>query len=168
MRLNSSLLILLLTPVSLAAQTSAETAAQRQLREDRERFNREVDRHATEAKSRDAQARAAESEQRTREQVERLRSQQSAQAAETQAIRQRVNEQSTVIAPSITRTSETTLPAASVTPDFSVTFLADGNCVIYVKGRLPEIKSPSETEKTLQALLKSRTKSSAPDTPPKP
>jgi len=167
MRLNASLLILLLAAASLAAQTSAETAAQRQLREDRERFNREVDRHTSEARSREAQARAAESEQRTREQVERLRSQQSAQAAETQAIRQRINEQSAVIAPVITRSGET-MPNVSITPDFSVTFLADGNCVIYVKGRLPEIKSPSETEKALQSLLKARTQSTASDTPTKP
>jgi hypothetical protein len=166
MKLKWPPILLLLAAISLAAQTNAESAAQRQLREDRERFNREVDRQAREAKSREAQARVTESEERTRGQQERPRSQQSVQTAETQTIKQRLNERTVLGEPKTNLPSETALRPVAITPDFSVTLLADGNCVIHVKGRMPEIKSPSDTEKALQLLLKSHAKpAEAPATP---
>ena len=150
--------------VPAIAQSGNETPAQRQLREDRERFSREVERQANEARIREERARAAANEQRTAEELERLRAQQSRQAQNIESLgqRERLREAPQLPTPSLSVgttadiTPRVAQPATNIVPDVSITFLADGNCVIYLKDRPPEVRTPAETEKILSALLHAR------------
>lgn len=170
--MKSSLLFLILFVFSAAfipatAQPSSETDAQRQLRADRERFSREVERQANEARIREERARAAASEQRTAEELERLRAQQSKQTRDAEALTQRERLRDSAPRPLYTPVTAATdatprviQPAAGIIPDISVTFLADGNCVIYLKGRPPEVHTPADAERILGELLRTRSASS--------
>jgi hypothetical protein len=149
------------------AQSSTETAAQRQLREDRERFSREIERQASEARIREERARAVASEQRTAEELERLRIQQSKQTQNVESLRQRERLREAAPLPTSSSIGVTTdltprviQPANNIVPDVSITFLADGNCVIYLKDRPPEVRTPTDAEKILSDLLRARSASS--------
>jgi hypothetical protein len=138
----------------LTAKAAGETPAQRQVTEQRERFQREIDRQANEAKAREASSQAALSEAKTAEQVERLRVQQTVLENRIRATPAPEN-----ITPiPVTRVSidrrAADMPVATVVADFSVTFLEDGRCVIYRKGTSPVVKTREETREILDTLMR--------------
>ena len=167
-RLSRAAQLLFIATTSFSFAIADETSSQRQLREDRERFRREADRQAIDAKIRADQARMAAEQQRTAEELERLRVQQERQTAENRRFENDVRARETAPAlgtvppaTSVASPAVVYTPASvSVTPDFSVTLLADGNCVLYVKGRPPEIKSSAEALAAFQQLLAGKTETS--------
>lgn len=150
------------------AHAATDDAAQRQLREDRERFQREVERQRTEAQTQTERARQSTEQQRTADELTRLRAQQDRQASEIRSLnetsRTRTSAPAFLPSPRIaTPSSVADAPATSVatiTPDFSVTFLADGNCVVYIKGNPAEVCSAVEAEKAFRSLLDTKSKPS--------
>ncbi len=191
-RTHPARLVLSLTLALLAApfaHAADDTAAQRQLREDRERFQRKIERQRTEAAIQAERARQSADQQRTADELARLRAQQDRQASElrshnantraltdssTSSYTTRLRtappaatpapqsppispSQSPLISPSSSPTPLTTPPPSSapahITPDFALTLLPDGRCILHVKNRPPEIKSPAEAAAALQQLL---------------
>jgi hypothetical protein len=139
----------------LDAQTTNESAAQRQLREDHDRFRREIDRQGSEAKAREATTRNALSEAQHRDDIERLRVQQAAQSAAID----RLNQTPIQPAAGTLRIQETMAPSIQISelsPDFAVTFLSDGRCVIHRKGSMPEVKSLEEAQVLLKTMIAER------------
>ncbi|ATC65763.1 hypothetical protein CMV30_18410 [Nibricoccus aquaticus] len=172
-----SFVFALLTASFAQAAADDDTAAQRQLREDRERFQREIERQRTESAIQAERARQAAEQQRTADELARLRAQQDRQSSELRSLNSTTRSLTESPASSYTtrlRTdapasnpppliapSDTPTPSATITPDFAITLLPDGRCVLHLKGRPPEIKSPAEVQSALQQLL-STSKSSAP------
>lgn len=149
-------LLLALIASSFAHAADDETAAQRQLREDRERFQREIERQRTEAQIQTDRARQSAEQQRTADELARLRAQQDRQSSQlytlnlnapdsSSSTRLRTDPRPPIITP--------TPASAMIAPDFAITLLPDGRCVLHLKGRPPEIKSPSEAQTALQQLL---------------
>jgi len=159
-------LALLTSPLAHAA---TDDAAQRQLREDRERFQREVERQRTEAAIQAERARQSAEQQRTADELARLRAQQDRQSSELRTLTESTRTTAPVVSPSPriatppSTAASTNAAIATITPDFSITILPDGNCVVYIKGLPAEVMSPSETEKAFRSLLS--TKSKAPKQP---
>jgi hypothetical protein len=148
------------------ASAATDEAAQRQLREDRERFQREIERQRTEAAIQAERARQSADQQRTADELARLRAQQDRQSSELRALstttRTLTESPSPIPAPRIatsavpsasSQLSPAVQPAAAITPDFALTILPDGRCVLHLKDRPPEIKSPAEAQAALQQLL---------------
>jgi hypothetical protein len=147
---------------TIEAQTSSESSSQRQLRNDRERFQREVDRQRSDAKTREANTRNTLSDIQTADDIERLR-RQATQQSSIDSLNQRATQPSVE---TTVRSSELSVPSIQhldVSPDFAITFLADGRCVIHRKGRLPEVHTAEEAQALLKTLLDQRASKSAQD-----
>lgn len=139
----------------LGAQTGTESPAQRQLRDDRQRFQRDVDRQRSDAQAREVNTRAALTETQTAADIERLRARQAAQQRSIDGL-----------SGALTSPTEETLRSGELTamriqqsdvaPDFALTFLADGRCVIHRKGRLPEVHTLEEAQAILTAMAEQR------------
>jgi hypothetical protein len=149
-------------------RAATDDAAQRQLREDRERFQREVDRQRTDAQLQAERARQSAEQQRTADELSRLRAAQARQEAETRRLSEaaraltnapsgnpgpRSAATSSTIPPSAAAGDSPLFPSAAITPDFSVTILPDGNCVVYVKGQSPQVRSAADAREIFSQLL---------------
>jgi hypothetical protein len=148
---------------TIEAQTSSESSSQRQLRNDRERFQREVDRQRNDAKRREENTRNTLSDIQTADDIERLRARQATQQSSIDSLNQRATQPSVE---TTVRSSELSVPSIQhldVSPDFAITFLADGRCVIHRKGRLPEVHTAEEAQALLKTLLDQRASKSAQD-----